>query len=174
MLAFLKDKKLDFVYCDYYWFEDDDLKNRRVTKLSDKPFFEKQNNVGSCFLYSRKVKEVLGDYNPDLDLAEDFDYFVRISHQFPMGHLSEPLYYFRTHAAMQSRSKYYDLIISHVLITLNHRLLDVDQAVDYLINILFKKYRAHQKTARFFVRLYFSKKISKVLKNYEMKIIHKL
>ena len=37
------------------------------------------NPVGACFLYSRKVYETVGEYDPEMTLVEDFDYWQRSS-----------------------------------------------------------------------------------------------
>jgi len=140
MLAFLKDKKLDFVNCDYYSFENDDLENRRIIKLPDKFI-----RAGLCFLYTRKVKDVVGDYNPEFFLAEDYDYFVRVFFKFPMGHLNEPLLYVRVHAASLSSTRYYDVMIIVALVRLTHALRDVDHAVNDLVIGFAGKYWRYQR-----------------------------
>lgn len=48
--------------------------------------------VGACFLYRRSVYEVVGEYDRDLFLAEDYDYWLRISRAFPIAHLSQVAY----------------------------------------------------------------------------------
>ena len=47
------------------------------------------NPVGACFLYSRRVYEVIGEYDPDLTLVEDFDYWQRICMRFSPVCLTE-------------------------------------------------------------------------------------
>jgi glycosyltransferase involved in cell wall biosynthesis len=153
MLAFLKEKKLKFVYCDYYSFENDDLQNRRIIKLPDNFI-----RAGLCFLYSRKVKDVVGDYNPEFILAEDYDYFVRVSFKFPMGHLGEPLLYVRRHPASLSSTRYYDVMIIVALVRLTHALIDVDHAVDDLVVGFAGKYWGHQRINTILVNHIFSRK----------------
>lgn len=53
----------------------------------------------ACFLYSRKVYEKIGDYNPEAVLCEDFDYWQRICMNFKPVVITEPLYAYRKHAA---------------------------------------------------------------------------
>ncbi len=55
------------------------------------------NPVGACFLYSRRVYEVIGEYDPDLTLVEDFDYWQRICMRFSPVCLTEKLYAYRWH-----------------------------------------------------------------------------
>lgn len=55
------------------------------------------NPVGACFLYSRKAYEAVGEYDPDLLLVEDFDYWQRLCSKFPPVCLSEKLYAYRWH-----------------------------------------------------------------------------
>jgi glycosyltransferase involved in cell wall biosynthesis len=167
MLSFLKNKNLEFVYCDYYWFEDDNLQNLRLTKLPDKPIMEKQNDVGACFLYSKKVKEVVGDFNPDFILAEDYEYWIRVSQKFSMGHLNKPLYFYRTHPAALARSKYYDVRIINALVRLNHNLINVDQAVNYLNLVATEKFWGIQRINKYIIGIFFSKKIRKVLMDFQ-------
>ncbi len=55
--------------------------------------------IGACFLYTREVYERVGDYNPEVFLAEDYEYWWRISLRFRMQPLHEKLYYYRRHSA---------------------------------------------------------------------------
>lgn len=55
------------------------------------------NPVGACFLYSRKVYETIGEYDPDMTLVEDFDYWQRICMNFQPVCISEKLYAYRWH-----------------------------------------------------------------------------
>ncbi len=64
------------------------------------------NPVGACFLYSRKVYETIGEYNPELALVEDFDYWQRICMKFEPACISEKLYAYRWHdGALTSTAK---------------------------------------------------------------------
>lgn len=52
-----------------------------------------------CFLYRRAVYEQIGSYAADLELAEDYDYWLRIfAARLPMRHLHQTLYQYRRHA----------------------------------------------------------------------------
>lgn len=55
------------------------------------------NSVGACFLYSREVYETIGEYDPDLTLVEDFDYWQRICMKYEPVCISEKLYAYRWH-----------------------------------------------------------------------------
>lgn len=56
------------------------------------------NPVGACFLYTRKVYETVGDYNHELILVEDFDYWQRIFMRFKVVAITEILYNYRMHS----------------------------------------------------------------------------
>lgn len=56
------------------------------------------NPVGACFLYTRKVYETVGDYNHELILVEDFDYWQRVFMNFKVAAITEILYYYRMHS----------------------------------------------------------------------------
>lgn len=55
------------------------------------------NPVGACFLYTRYVYETIGNYNPDLVLVEDFDYWQRVFAKFKTYGIPEILYNYRMH-----------------------------------------------------------------------------
>lgn len=75
------------VYCDYLEVADGG-KSRHV-RLPDPALLPSQNCVGACFLYRRAVYEVVGEYDPDLFLAEDYDYWLRVAGRFPLLHLPD-------------------------------------------------------------------------------------
>ncbi|MEF2919536.1 MAG: glycosyltransferase [Acutalibacteraceae bacterium] len=55
------------------------------------------SSVGACFMYTRKAYETVGEYDPELPLVEDFDYWQRIFMRFPTVTISEILYDYRWH-----------------------------------------------------------------------------
>lgn len=56
-----------------------------------------RNTVGACFLYTREVYETIGDYDAELELVEDFDYWQRIFARFKVVPISDILYEYRWH-----------------------------------------------------------------------------
>ncbi|MCL5071863.1 MAG: glycosyltransferase [Actinobacteria bacterium] len=97
MVSFLQKNKGDFVYCNYYHFKDDDPSELILINLNDEVNFALENGIGACFLYSKKVKKRIGNYDINLPLVEDYDYWIRVSRKFKPFHLNKPLYYFRRH-----------------------------------------------------------------------------
>ena len=63
------------------------------------------NTVGACFLYRHEMSRHIGGYDTDLFLAEDYDYWLRLSKRGPFVHLHEMLYSVRTHAENLSTTK---------------------------------------------------------------------
>jgi glycosyltransferase involved in cell wall biosynthesis len=57
------------------------------------------NSVNACFLYRRAVQGCIGRYAEDMQLAEDYEYWLRISRRFRMYGLHETLYRYRVHAS---------------------------------------------------------------------------
>ncbi len=56
-----------------------------------------RNCVGSCFLYRKEVHSRLGSYREDTYLAEDYEYWLRVSAHFRMRRLPRNLYCHRLH-----------------------------------------------------------------------------
>lgn len=64
------------------------------------------NVVGACFMYTRKVYEQVGEYDPEFTLVEDYDYWQRVYTKFNAVVLSEILYEYRWHdSALTSTMK---------------------------------------------------------------------
>lgn len=57
------------------------------------------NYINACFLYRRACQEKVGLYDPDYIHAEDWEYWLRISHCFRMLHVPQTLYQFRVHGS---------------------------------------------------------------------------
>lgn len=55
------------------------------------------NPVGACFMYTRKAYEEVGDYNPELTLVEDFDYWQRLYAKYGAIAIKDILYEYRWH-----------------------------------------------------------------------------
>lgn len=72
-----------------------------------------QNALGPCFLYRKSVYQAVGEYDRDLFLAEDYDYWLRVYRQFEMAPLHLPLYEYRMHGySLTSTSKRAALLAS--------------------------------------------------------------
>ena len=98
MVTALEAERKDFVFasCDVI---DGEGKIVECIMVSDraKKSIVGSNPVGACFLYTRKVYETVGNYDPEMTLVEDFDYWQRICMKFPPACISEKLYAYRWH-----------------------------------------------------------------------------
>jgi glycosyltransferase involved in cell wall biosynthesis len=88
----------DLVYADYSVI---DAEGRPVRDaiLKDPEWLIKDNNIGACFLFRRKVFEMLGGYAENRFLAEDYDFWLRALASFRLGHLDRNLYLYREHGS---------------------------------------------------------------------------
>ncbi len=83
--------KVDMVYADMNII--DDAAGFLMESKRDEPdTLRFANPVGACFLYRTSIADRIGEYNPDMFLAEDYEYWIRIFIQGKIGHLHEVLY----------------------------------------------------------------------------------
>jgi glycosyltransferase involved in cell wall biosynthesis len=140
MVARLQAGGCDLVYADYYLFSEQDAAGQpRVIqhdKLPDTVQLEKGNHIGACFLYTRQVYEAVGDYDPELFLVEDYDYFIRVSQHFRLCHIAEPLYYFRRDDDTLYLSRFAEVKVSDVLVRYKNGAIDVNAAANILATLL--------------------------------------
>ena len=105
-----KNDKIDFVYADY-WAYYPETDNKELRRLPDKLNFKKENGVGACFLYTRRVYQNVGDYNPRYELVEDYDYWIRICKRFNYLHYPHPLYIYFEHSQSLKSTRYHRILL---------------------------------------------------------------
>jgi glycosyltransferase involved in cell wall biosynthesis len=97
--------EIGMVYSDFTVI-DADSRAVRSTTIPERRNLLVGNCIGPCFLYRRKVYEVTGAYAEDLFLADDYDYWLRVSARFQIEPLHEDLYLYREHGgALTARRK---------------------------------------------------------------------
>jgi glycosyltransferase involved in cell wall biosynthesis len=143
MVEYIREKNCEFVYADYYHFSELDKASGepvdpRHIKLPDQQQLQRSNGVGACFMYTRRVYEEIGDYDPELFLVEDYDYFIRISRTFDMCHINEPLYYFSRHDQSLYTSRFCEVKASDILVRYKNRLLDKREALDTTVDLILR------------------------------------
>lgn len=147
MVEFVETKGCDFVYADYFHFAEVDPETGRPVdgrheKLRSKVELEKSNHIGACFLYTRGVYRKVGEYDPDLFLVEDYDYFIRIAKLFEMCHIPEPLYFFRRNGETLYCSRFNEVKAADVLVRYKNGLLDKDDALNAIVTLITKNIEA--------------------------------
>lgn len=84
------------VYCNMYLIDD----RGNITEEGKSPepdMLVRRNSVGACFMYRSVVAERVGAYDPEMFLAEDYDYWMRIYQQSALKHINETCYLYRVH-----------------------------------------------------------------------------
>jgi glycosyltransferase involved in cell wall biosynthesis len=148
MVRFAEAGHHPFVFCDYYRFHGADAcLGTTLVELPDDPRLDQGNCIGYCFLYSREVRERIGDYDPNTRLAEDYDYWIRISKQFPLAHLHEPLYLTRFHDK-SLRDAVFGGQAGRFLLRLQHGLLDTRQVAGLFIDLVARRRKGSAECAR--------------------------
>ncbi len=98
MVHFLEENPhVRFVFTDDY-FVDEANQILGVVRRGPAERLPAESCLGGGFLYTRTVYEKVGSYNERTFLAEDYDYWLRVSVHFTLAHLDRPLYYYRQHA----------------------------------------------------------------------------
>lgn len=87
---------IDMVYADF------DIVSLDGTFIETKKVFEPDelrfcNAVGACFLYRRELADKAGRYEPDLFLAEDYEYWIKAYLNGKLHHIPEVLYNYGWH-----------------------------------------------------------------------------
>lgn len=142
MVEALQAGDCDLVYADYYLFADLDPTGQPLDvhydRLPDQVQLEKGNHIGACFLYTRRVYKEVGEYDPELFLVEDYDYFIRIAQRFKVRHIPEPLYYFRRDDNTLYYSRFSEVKASDVLVRYKNDLLDEEALLEAVVTLLLR------------------------------------
>lgn len=140
MISFLNSMNGSFIYCDYYVLNYINKMNLQpIRRLPDPKMLKDHNCIGACFLYSKEIKEKIGCYDTDTFLAEDYDYWIRVSKKFTMLHSNEPLYYFRVHENSLYNSRYYDVKTVDFLVRIKNNIAEIKQVTYLFIDLIVEK-----------------------------------
>lgn len=92
-----ENQDIDFVYTNFMGIDEngDDIGIYHQLEPQQMLF---KNCVGASFLYRRKIFDVLGGYDPQWFLVEDYEYWMRVYQHFQMKHLDEVVYKYRFHS----------------------------------------------------------------------------
>ncbi len=74
--------------------------------------------IGACFLYRSSLAQEVGEYDPDLFLAEDYDFFLRCYKTGSLYHLNKNLYDYCLHEKSLTGTRLNDIL------TQSYRVLD--------------------------------------------------
>jgi len=96
MLEELTRSNVDFIYTKYHVI-DEKGNIQRQGRTEPPSYLDIDNCVGGCFLYHRRVYEIIGDFNTEAFLAEDYEYWLRVRTKFKMKEMDAILYYYRNH-----------------------------------------------------------------------------
>lgn len=139
MVDELKKGEADFMFADYQEFSETDPGGHpiggRAVKLPETPDMAAGNSIGACFMYTRMVYETIGDYDPDLFLNEDFDYWMRISRRFRLKHIPQALYYFRRNEESLYCSRFPEVRAGSLLVRHKNDYLNDSQVLEGLIDL---------------------------------------
>lgn len=110
---------VDMVYCDYTIIDENGAKKKdNILEESERLIWT--NTVGACFLYRREVAEKVGNYNSEMFLAEDYDYWLRIYQAGTIKHLPRNLYCYRHHSKSLTATRQEQIKHQTVLLFLVH------------------------------------------------------
>jgi hypothetical protein len=106
MLRTLKEKQVALAFAYYQVIDEHDQEIQVIGFSSgDKGHVLGGNIVGACFLYTREVYETIGEYDTELFLVEDWDYWQRVLAKFPFCSITQVLYDYRLHSASLTSTK---------------------------------------------------------------------
>lgn len=99
MITSLKGNGIDFAFssCNVID-ENDNILRNTVADDNYQNVLVGYNCIGACFMYTRKVYETIGNYDPEFTLVEDYDYWQRALSKFKAIAIPEILYDYRVHS----------------------------------------------------------------------------
>lgn len=141
--------KGDIIFSDYdiIW-EDGAVKRSHSTGPVQNLIFG--NVIGASFLYRKEVYHLLGGYNENLFLVEDYHFFLKACLKFRFYHLEKNIYKYRLHKTsltgeVQRNSKYRN---------------DFQEALGAMYKHIGEKLGMSNQTLKFLYDLYFGNEIS--------------
>lgn len=92
------------VYCDMHQMDGAGAALPDWTTPDPKDVLVGGNRLGVCLMWRRIVWHTVGGFNPIYDMAEDYDYWLRVQRQYPLIRYSGPApFYYRRHTSMATQ-----------------------------------------------------------------------
>lgn len=91
------------VYCDMQYIDEEGIITGSVSKNINELYCN--DCIGACFLYRNSVARDVGEYDPEMFLVEDYEYWIRISKKYPICHLPEFQYFYRVHQSSLTQKR---------------------------------------------------------------------
>lgn len=146
MLHYLvQNPEIGLVYTDY-WMLDQCTGKKKPVLVPQTLNLSLGNDLGCCFMYRRDVYDQVGEYDADTRLAEDYDYWIRVTKLFAAARLPVIIYTYRWHSEQLYQSRFYEVKIVDILVRTRHGLCTADQTSDFLSELAVKRV---QETARY-------------------------
>ena len=96
----------DLVYASYQIIDENDRELQIISAdFKGREHILGSNVVGACFMYTRKAYDIVGDYDPNLMLVEDFDYWQRMFLEVDAIAIADVLYEYRWHSESLTSQK---------------------------------------------------------------------
>lgn len=112
--ALTDDPKIGLVFAAMDYIDNEGkLTGHTQAVLSKDELFYK-NIVGASFMYTRKVYEMIGDYDTHKFLVEDYDYWIRIARKFDIQYVKKSLYLYRQHGGSLTETRNHDMLEAKV------------------------------------------------------------
>ena len=88
--------EIGLVYTDYTLIDDH---GKVGIRLYQEPpdFLPIRDCVGACFLYRADLARQVGGYNENMQLVDDYEYWLRFGLVTKFAHIPESLYFYRVH-----------------------------------------------------------------------------
>lgn len=89
--------EISLVYADYTTINNEGTKLARIYQEPPE-FLPIRDCVGAAFLYRADIAKLVGGYNEDMFLTEDYEYWLRFGLVAKFMHIPESLFLYRVHA----------------------------------------------------------------------------
>lgn len=110
MVLYLENNKRQQMVCTRLEVISADGSYQQISEPYEDVMMLLENRVGACFLYRRNVLDEVGEYDMDMFLVEDYEYWLRIFFRYgSIGFINEVLYTYRNHSNSLTATRYMDI-----------------------------------------------------------------
>lgn len=115
---------VDMVYSDYWWIDEHGEK-LRLEVVPPPSELRVRNCIGHFFMYRRSVQNSIGMYDPAYFMAEDYEYWLRVSLKHTMQPVAYPRYRYRAHPGSLTFQDYGKYLALRVCVKARYRWLRI-------------------------------------------------
>lgn len=141
LVDYIDADKSEAMVCAKILFLSENGEYQGISRKYDAEWMCYSNCVGACFLYRKDAALIVGEYNTELFLVEDYEYWLRILFRYKkIGFIDEVLYIYRNQSKSLTFTRKQEILYKSAMVRaiyIDNIMMVLENRKDYLCRIFY-------------------------------------